>query len=87
MIFKKENRVKLVTFLRTLKSNKVVDDIDNYWKLIGENATIIDVGTNDYFNGKVLLLFDKDLDIFKVANHNPIKNSLWINIYDLELIE
>ena len=59
MIFKKENRVKLVTFLRTLKSNKVVDDIDNYWKLIGENATIIDVGTNDYFNGKVLLLFDK----------------------------
>ena len=36
-------------------------------------------------DGKVLVLFTKDLDGFKLENHNPIKNTLWIRKSDLEV--
>jgi hypothetical protein len=51
--------------------------------LIGEKAKVIDEIENH--NGRVLILFDKNLDDFKVENHNPIKNSLWIKKTDLEI--
>jgi hypothetical protein len=35
------------------------------------------------FKGRFLVLFDDDLDKYKVANHNLIKNSLWIKKSDL----
>ena len=38
---------------------------------------------SDLFEGRVLVLFDKDLDELKLNNHNLIKNSLWILETDL----
>ena len=38
---------------------------------------------SDLFEGRVLVLFDKDLDELKLNNHNLIKNSLWILKTDL----
>ncbi len=80
---RKNTEVKLKSFLGTLTSNKKVFDDENYWKLIGEKGKVIDdVEFND---GRVLVLFENSLDDFKVINHNPIKNTLWIKKTDLEI--
>ena len=57
---------------------------NNYWKLIGEKGKVIDEREN--YTGRILILFDKNLDEFEVENHNPIKNSLWIKKTDLEIV-
>ena len=81
---KKNTEVKLKSFLGTLTSEKKIFDDENYWKLIGEKGKVIDnVEIND---GRVLVLFNNNLDDFKVINHNPIKNSLWIKKTDLEIV-
>jgi hypothetical protein len=76
-------RVKLKTFLGLLEPKKIVKPNENYWKLIGEKGKVIDEEENN--NGRILILFNKNLDDFELENHNPIKNSLWIKITDLEL--
>lgn len=76
--------IKLKLFLGTLKPKKRINENENYWKLIGEKGKVIDERENT--NGRILILFDKNLDEFKVENHNPIKNSLWIKITDLEIL-
>lgn len=81
---KKNTEVRLKSFLGTLTSAKKIFDDENYWKLIGEKGIIIDdVEIND---GRVLVLFENNLDNFNVINHNPIKNSLWIKKTDLEVV-
>ena len=72
----KDTSIKLKSFLGTLNPKDKVSERENYWKLIGEKGKVINTVEND--NGRVLVLFDKNLDEFKVENHNPIKNSLWI---------
>jgi hypothetical protein len=74
--------VRLKTFLGTLAAGKKINACDDYWKLIGEKGKVVD---DELYNGRVLVLFKKNLDIFEVANHNPIPNSLWIKESDLEL--
>jgi len=82
MQFVKGNKVKLRTFLGTLKPRTAINTQDNYWRLIGEKGEVID---DTIRNKRVLVLFEKDLDEFEVANHNPIPNSLWIKPTDLRL--
>ncbi|TRX40834.1 hypothetical protein [Flavobacterium restrictum] len=79
----KNTPIKLKSFLGTVRPKKSINENENYWKLIGEKGKVIDEREND--NGRVLILFDKNLDEFKVENHNPIKNSLWIKKTDLEI--
>ena len=74
--------VKLKSFLGTLTSKKKIFDDENYWKLIGEKGKVID--NVEINNGRILILFENNLDDFNVINHNPIKNSLWILKTDLE---
>jgi hypothetical protein len=50
--------------------------------LIGEKGTVIEDVTR---NERALVMFEKNLDEFEVANHNPIPNSLWIKPSDLRL--
>ncbi|MDQ1160632.1 hypothetical protein QE422_001000 [Chryseobacterium sp. SORGH_AS 447] len=83
MQIRKDTPVKLKTFLGTVKSSKKVEERENYWKLIGERGKVID--DTEINDGRVLVLFSKNLNEFKVENHNPIKNSLWIKKSDLEL--
>ncbi|MBA0885033.1 hypothetical protein [Flavobacterium undicola] len=83
MSIEKNTKVRLKSFLETQSPKAKTHPENNYWKLIGENGTVIDEIKNE--NGRILILFDNDLDYFGVANHNPIKNSLWIKVEDLEI--
>ena len=71
------------SFLGLKKSNKEISHDENYWILIGEKGKIIEEN-NKYFIGRVLVLFDKNLDKLNLQNHNSVKNSLWILETDLE---
>jgi len=82
MQIEKGTQVRLKTFLGTLAARKKINPGDNYWKLIGEKGKVID---DEVYNGRVLVLFEKNLDDFEVENHNPIPNSLYIKESDLEL--
>lgn len=85
MNIEKNITVRLKSFLeRQSPKDKTLAE-NNYWKLIGENGIVIDEILNE--NGRILILFNNDLDRFGVANHNPIKNSLWIKVEDLEIIK
>ena len=84
MRIERNTKVKLKSFLESLSPKAKTRPENNYWKLIGENGIVIDEIKND--NGRILILFENDLDNFGVANHNPIKNSLWIKVEDLEII-
>lgn len=79
----KDTPVILKTFLGKLTPSEKVQEKENYWKLIGEKGKVID--DIEIINGRVLVLFNKNLDEFGIENHNPIKNSLWIKKSDLEL--
>ena len=82
MTFVNGDKVKLKTFLGTLKPRTKVYTENNFWRLIGEKGKVIaDIIRNE----RVLVLFEKNLDEFEVANHNPIPNSLWIKPSDLRL--
>jgi hypothetical protein len=83
MRFGKNTPVKIKSFLGTLKSVEKVEDRENYWKLIGEKGKVTD--QTEIIDGRVLVIFDKNLNEFGVENHNPVKNSLWIKMSDLEL--
>jgi hypothetical protein len=74
-------KVKLKFFLGKLEPKKKVKSNENYWKLIGEKGKVIDEVENS--NGRILILFNKNLDEFELENHNPVKNSLWIKKTDL----
>jgi hypothetical protein len=84
MNLEKNTKVKLKSFLERQSPKAKTHSENNYWKLIGQKGKVIDEIKND--NGRILILFEKDLDYFGVANHNPIKNSLWIKVEDLEII-
>jgi hypothetical protein len=78
----KDRIVILKTFLGTTKPKKNTAAREDYWNLIGQKGKVID---DPLANDRVLVLFESDLDNYQVENHNPIKNSLWIRITDLEL--
>lgn len=77
----KNRLVTLQSFLGTIKPKKNTADRENYWKLIGEKGKIID---DHESSERVLVLFQSNLDVHQLENHNPIKNSLWIKISDLK---
>lgn len=83
MSVKEGTKVKLKSFLGKPVSLRKVEERENYWKLIGETGTVIQGAQIEH--GRVLVLFDKNLDKFNIENHNPVKNSLWIKKSDLEL--
>jgi hypothetical protein len=85
MQFTKDTPVKLISFLGKLTAPRNTEARENYWKLIGQHGIVMDdVEMN---NGRVLVLFEVNLDDFGVENHNPIKNSLWIKKTDLGVIK
>lgn len=77
----KNKRVILKSFLRTTRPGIDTAENENYWKLIGQKGKVID---DHETNDRVLVLFESNLDQYQLANHNPIKNSLWIKISDLK---
>ena len=79
----KNKVVKLKTFQGTLNPKNKIKDRENYWKLIGQKGIVIEEA--DFNPEKVLVVFEKNIDDFDIENHNPIKNSLYIDKKDLEL--
>lgn len=79
----KNTIIKLKTFHGTLKPKNKVKIRENYWKLIGEKGIVVEIA--DFNPEKVLIIFEKNLDDFDLENHNPIKNSLYIDKKDLDL--
>jgi hypothetical protein len=77
----KDRVVILKSFLGKIKPKADTAARENYWKLIGEKGKIIDDREN---GGRVLVQFQCCLDAQQLENHNPIQNSLWIKVSDLE---
>lgn len=74
--------VILKTFLGTKDSKKEINSNENYWKLIGQQGHVLELGEK-----RVLVKFNCDIDAFGLENHNPIKNCLWILPSDLDEIK
>ncbi|TGE27033.1 hypothetical protein [Hymenobacter metallicola] len=76
-------KVKLKSFLGTTQAPADTEQRENYWQLIGKSGEIIDA--NENHDGRVLVLFDNNLDDYDLESHNPVKNSLWIRLSDLAI--
>lgn len=76
-------KVILKSFLGTYKPTSKISNDENYWILIGQKGIVIEEN-NENFKGRILVLFDENLDKLNLQNHNPINNSLWIYKTDLE---
>ena len=74
-------KVELKYFLGTLQPPNKTKKRENYRKLIGQKGIVIEEA--DFNPEKVLVLFEKELNRFNVENHNPVKNTLYINKTDL----
>ena len=77
----KHVRLKSFDGTTSKPAGKQVRACDDYWRLIGEKGIVIEEGGQD---DRVLVRFEKDIDQYHVANHNPIKNTLWILRSDIE---
>ncbi len=87
-------KVKLVSFNGMTHPDGKIDSSENYCKLVGETGTVQrDPQENSVYASfskepRVLVEFDKDIvSTFGLISHNNIKNSLWILVSDLEIIE
>lgn len=79
MLIEKGSKVILRIFLGSPSPYKQTPGNENYWILIGQGGDVLEVS-----DGKALVLFNADLDVLGLENHNPQKNSLWISMSDLE---
>lgn len=65
---------------------------DNYWKLIGCSGIVVNENHPEFLPcpsaefKRVLIGFDDILDCHGLANHNEIKNTIWILVSDLQLL-
>lgn len=85
-------RVKLKSFNGKLKSDDIVHEKENYWKLIDKKGQIIQDPSQkniyaDFSNHpRVLVKFDDDIKSLNLHCHNSIANSLWILEDDLMVV-
>jgi hypothetical protein len=77
----RDKRVIMRSFLGTTIPGADVESRENYWQLIGKRGKVINATEN--IDGRVLVLFEDNLDDYGLENHNPIKNSVWIRSADL----
>ncbi len=77
------HRVQLRSFNGTEVSPNDCTPEENYWRLIGESGTIVEVVNH---RKRVLVQFDQPVSVQGLHCHNPIKNSLYILESDLEQI-
>jgi len=75
-------RVKLNKFNGTIDTPKDCDKSENYWVLIGETGTVIQVKNS---RSRVLIQFENIEKLKNLNCHNEVENSLWILESDVEL--
>ena len=76
-------RVVLRSFNGTAFPSESCHPGENYWALIGERGSVIEP-LNE--NGRCLVKFDSSLENRGLHCHNPVPNSLYILVTDLEAI-
>jgi hypothetical protein len=81
-------KYKLITFNGTIDSEEILDSNENYWKLIGQEGTLINFLDDLNFGNdeRVLIKFDEDLVAQGLECHNSVPSSLWILRTDLALL-
>lgn len=57
---------------------------ENYWLLVGESGTVVD---GPSLPGRVLVQFDISVSAHGLTCHNPVPNSLYIPVSDLEVAD
>ena len=89
---KSSDKVVLISFNGSLEPDIDIQPHENYWKLIHQKGIVVQDPTIKVFyktiSGKkrVLVKFDKNIKSFGLECHNPIKNSLWIQVNDLNRV-
>ncbi len=83
MSIKINDHVVLATFQGRKVPLRNTNPRECYELLIGKFATVLEINPR---NKQALLLFDVSLDELNLINHNKIKNTLWINLSDLVLV-
>jgi len=84
-------KVLLKSFNGTTGTEPDCDPAEDYWKLIGSTGEIIQDPTEKGIYAsfsrqkRVCVKFDVSVAEQGLICHNPVPNSLWINIDDLEL--
>lgn len=90
---KNGNLVVLKTFNGMTTPLDGVRSHENYWKLIGCSGEILDEKHPKFLpcspteSKRVLVRFDTNLDSLGLANHNEVKNTLWMLTSDLQLLK
>ena len=81
------DRVKLVSFNNSFAGPVDVDEIENYWKLIGKNGVVMSAITpTGISDNRVLIKFEEDIRTIGLACHNSTENALWIKREDLAVL-
>jgi len=85
---KKGQKFDLKTFNGTLKSIRSQNNHEDYWKLIGQQGTLLHFANelNFHNDDRVLFQFDIDVKAYGLECHNELPNSLWILKTDLAKI-
>jgi hypothetical protein len=78
------SKIKLVTFNGSVSSPNSCDPAENYWALIGQSGTVVELENS---GGRVLVQFDQNVSDMGLHCHNQVSNSLRISVSDIVLIE
>lgn len=89
------DRVRLITFNGTKRWNSKgkIYEPENYWELIGETGTVVQDPTEKSVYAsfskepRVCIRFDNSVTDRDLICHNPVPNSLWLRVTDLEVIQ
>jgi len=78
------DEITLMSFNGTKVSPSGVLQENDYWQLIGMSGCVESIIPDKGIeSGRVLIRFFTKLDELNLANHNTIKNSLWILEQDI----
>ena len=79
-----EKLVKLISFNGSRSAPSDVLAHENYWCLIGELGTVLEVSRPDGVDReRVLVRFNSNLNELGLDIHNDVPNALWIIRHDL----
>ena len=80
-MIKVNDKIRLRSFLGASKPNNEVVRGENYGLLIGKTGIVVSIEGE-----KALVKFDCDIEALGLICHNPITNTLYISMSDLEYL-
>jgi hypothetical protein len=85
------SRVRLKTFLGSTSAPTGTEASDNYWLLLGEVGTVVNVDDKGAIGvhrsgRRVLVQLEQDMQKLGLSCHNAVSNALWFFVSDLESV-